>query len=63
MGVYLVFIHKGNEKMQYGGYFSTRKKAEEVCEKYNSIHTYDNDSSYADFINVTDEVDDTYLID
>lgn len=61
--VYLVFVHYGKDKMRYGGYFSTRKKAEEVCIKYNSIHTYDDDPSYADFINVTDEVDDTYLID
>lgn len=63
MGVYLVFVHYGNEKMKYGGYFSTREKAEEVCRKYNSINTYSKDSSYADFINVTDEVNDTYLID
>lgn len=61
--VYLVFVHYGKDKMKYGGYFSTREKAEEVCKEYNSIHTYDYNPSYADFINVTDEVDDTYLID
>ena len=58
-GVYLVFIHLGGEKMKYGGYFTTRAKAEEICGEYNRCKEKE---GWADFINVTDEADDTYLI-
>lgn len=60
MGVYLVFIHLPNERMQYGGYFSTKEKAEAVCKGYNQRER--DDGSFAEYINVTDEVDDDYLI-
>ena len=59
-GVYLVFVHLDGEKMKYGGYFTTRSKAEEICGEYNNDV---NKEGWADFINVTDEADDTYLID
>lgn len=57
--VYLVFIHKGNSLL-YGGYFSTREKAEAVCKEWNKANETAN--QFADFINVTDEKDDPFIL-
>ena len=57
--VYLVFIHK-NGGLLYGGYFSTREKAEAVCREWNKANG--NENQFADFINVTDEKDNTFIL-
>lgn len=57
--VYLVFIHKEGGLL-YGGYFSTREKADEVCKAWNKAN--EDESKFASFINVTDEVDDTFIL-
>lgn len=57
--VYLVFIHKDNGLM-YGGYFSTREKAEAVCKEWNKAN--ENENQFADFINVTDEKDNAFIL-
>lgn len=57
--VYLVFIHKRNGLL-YGGYFSTREKAEAVCKEWNKAN--ENANQFADFINVTDEKDDAFIL-
>lgn len=57
--VYLVFIHKG-DSLVYGGYFSTREKAEAVCKEWNKANETAN--QFADFINVTDEKDDPFIL-
>ena len=57
--VYLVFVHK-NGGLLYGGYFSTREKAEAVCREWNKAN--ENENQFADFINVTDEKDNTFIL-
>ena len=57
--VYLVFIHK-NDTLLYGGYFSTREKAKAVCDAWNKA--YENESQFADFINVTEEKDNAFIL-
>lgn len=57
--VYLVFIHKVGGLL-YGGYFSSREKAEAVCKKWNQ--TNENENQFADFINVTDEKDQEFIL-
>lgn len=57
--VYLVFIHKYSG-LVYGGYFSTREKAEEVCKEWNKAN--ENEYQFADFINVTDEKDNAFIL-
>ena len=57
--VYLVFIHNG-DNLVYGGYFSTREKAEFVCKEWNKAN--ENANQFADFINVTDEKDDPFIL-
>ena len=57
--VYLVFIHK-NGGLLYGGYFSTREKAEAVCREWNKVN--ENENQFADFINVTDEKDNAFIL-
>lgn len=58
--VYLVFIHFGIEGLRYGGYFSTKEKAEAVCNEWNK--TNGNEYQHADFINVTEEKDDPFIL-
>ena len=57
--VYLIFIHKDGGLM-YGGYFSTREKTEAVCKAWNKAN--ENESWFADFINVTDEKDNAFIL-
>lgn len=57
--VYLVFIHKDG-CLLYGGYFSTRQKAEAVCKEWNKVN--ENENQFADFINVTDEKDNAFIL-
>lgn len=57
--VYLVFIHK-DSGLIYGGYFSTKEKAEAVCREWNRAN--ENENQFADFINVTDEKDDEFIL-
>ncbi len=57
--VYLVFIHTENGLL-YGGYFSTRKNAEAVCKAWNEAN--ENESQFADFINVTNEKDNIFIL-
>ena len=57
--VYLVFIHK-NGGLLYGGYFSSREKAENVCKIWNKAN--ENENQFADFINVTDEKDNAFIL-
>lgn len=57
--VYLIFIHKENG-LEYGGYFSTKEKAKAVCDEWNKVN--ENEYQFADFINVTDEKDDTFIL-
>lgn len=57
--VYLVFIHKENGLL-YGGYFSTREKADNVCKEWN--RRYQTANKFADFINVTDERDNQFIL-
>ena len=57
--VYLVFIHT-EDGLLYGGYFSTREKAAAVCKAWNKAN--ENESQFADFINVTDEKDNDFIL-
>ena len=57
--VYLVFIHK-NGGLLYGGYFSSREKAKAVCDAWNKAN--ENENQFADFINVTDEKDNAFIL-
>jgi len=57
--VYLVFIHI-HGGLLYGGYFSTREKAEAVCREWNKAN--ENEDQFADFINVTDEKDNAFIL-
>ncbi len=57
--VYLVFIHK-DSGLLYGGYFSTREKAEAVCKEWNKAN--EDKNQFADFINVTDEEDNAFIL-
>lgn len=57
--VYIVFIHKENSLL-YGGYFSTREKAEAICKEWNRL--YENENQFADFINVTEEKDNPFIL-
>ena len=57
--VYLVFIHK-EEGLEYGGYFSTADKAKTVCDIWNKAN--ENTRQFADFINVTEEKDDAFIL-
>lgn len=43
-----------------GGYFSTREKAEFVCSEWNKANA--NENQFADFINVTNEKDDPFIL-
>ncbi len=58
--VYLVFIHN-NHGLEYGGYFSTKEKAKAVCDEWNKIN--ENEDQFADFINVTDEKDNEFILE
>lgn len=57
--VYLVFIHK-ESGLEYGGYFSTAEKAKTVCDEWNKAN--ENEYQFADFINVTEEKDNTFIL-
>ena len=57
--VYLVFIHKDGG-LAYGGYFSTAAKARRVCDEWNKVNG--NENQFADFINVTDEKDNPFIL-
>ena len=59
-GVYLVFIHKANGLL-YGGYFSTREKADAVCKEWNKAN--ENEDQFADFINVTSEKNNAFILE
>ena len=59
--VYLVFIHKVDENLLYGGYFSSAYKAKSVCDRWNE--KYGNDKQFADFINVTEEKNNEFILD
>lgn len=58
-GVYLLFIHRDGF-LEYGGYFSTRDKAEAVKVAWNNL--YENEHQFADWINVTHEVDNEFIL-
>lgn len=53
------FIHK-DSSLLYGGYFSTREKVEMVCKEWNKAN--ENENQFADFINVTDEKDNAFIL-
>lgn len=57
--VYLVFIHSV-DGLLYGGYFSSKEKAEAVCKEWNKAN--ENKNQFADFINVTDDKDNPFIL-
>ena len=59
--IYLIFIHKSGENSKYGGVFDTRDRAKWVCDEWNKTHDAETDG-FADFINVTDEVNNAYIL-
>lgn len=54
---YLAFIHTP-EGLQYAGYFDNKDRIEFLCHRYNELHKKDN--LYADYINITGELNDTF---
>ena len=58
---YLVFIHtKGECGVEYGGYFTDNELSKNVCKTWNETNT--NGNKWADFINVTNEKNDTFIL-
>lgn len=70
--MYVVLVHSLNTKTatierdtMYGGIFNSREKAQHVCDVYNKYHKiadWSHISRWADFINVTGEMNEEFLI-
>lgn len=57
--MYILFIHTENGLL-YGGIFSTKEKVEAVKSQWNNEN--EDDSYFADYIDVTDEMDDEFIL-
>lgn len=59
LGVYVMFIHKVGGLL-FGGVFSTQEKADKIKKKWNKKN--ESADCFADYINVTDEIDDEFIL-
>jgi len=57
--MYILFIHTENGLL-YGGIFSKKEKVEAVKNRWNNEN--EDDSCFADYINVTDEIDNEFIL-
>ena len=58
---FFVALIRTDKGLRYGGLFTDRELIEGLCEKYNKDH--EQEGYFADFINVTGEINDTFAFE